>query len=256
MRQFNANTDQQNFISAAGKIFSAIDRKGRFRRTPPHLSVAIALAMLVLLAAVLWYSYPREAAYQEDAALPLIRAEAGPFREAPADPGGMEIPYRDSTVFETMRGGDKDKNQVRVHNMENLLSDEEEPVDRDRLFAGLKTEEGERAGAAISTRPKVIHIERPAEPSAAKKTVPITGNYYVQLGSLTAPEAAQKHWEAMKASFPDVLGALSLKVEKADLGARGVYYRVQAGPVSESRAREICSVITEKKPGGCLVVRP
>ena len=40
----------------------------------------------------------------------LIKAEPGPFREKPADPGGNKIPHTDSTVM-IMLGGGVDKNE-------------------------------------------------------------------------------------------------------------------------------------------------
>lgn len=40
----------------------------------------------------------------------LIKAEPGPFREKPADPGGNKIPHTDSTVM-SMLGGGVDKNE-------------------------------------------------------------------------------------------------------------------------------------------------
>jgi hypothetical protein len=46
-----------------------------------------------------------------------------------------------------------------------------------------------------------------------------------------------------------------LRIQEADLGAKGTYYRAQGGPLSEDKAQAICKAITAKKPGGCLVVR-
>jgi hypothetical protein len=54
----------------------------------------------------------------------------------------------------------------------------------------------------------------------------------------------------------ELLGPLSLNVVRADLGDRGTFYRIQAGPLADERAaKDLCHKLAEKKVG-CLVVRP
>lgn len=43
----------------------------------------------------------------------LIKADPGPFRQAPKDPGGTRIPHKDSTVM-TMLGGGADQEDVEI----------------------------------------------------------------------------------------------------------------------------------------------
>lgn len=88
------------------------------------------------------------------------------------------------------------------------------------------------------------------EPAAGSA---LTGSHYIQLGSLRSRAAAEKSWASFQTTFPQ-LEELKLRVQEADLGAQGTYYRVQAGPVEESEARAICRSVEEKQPGGCLVV--
>ncbi len=59
----------------------------------------------------------------------------------------------------------------------------------------------------------------------------------------------------MRKRNADLLGGLTLTVERADLGEKGVFYRVQAGPVAdEAAARKLCAALGERKQA-CLVVR-
>ena len=43
---------------------------------------------------------------------------------------------------------------------------------------------------------------------------------------------------------------------KADLGAKGVFYRLRAGPLADEKAaRQLCRELT-KRQVGCLIIKP
>ncbi|MCB9989586.1 MAG: SPOR domain-containing protein [Rhodospirillales bacterium] len=271
-------------------------KRRAIRDRGPVLTAAIFAVLLVVLVSVLWYSYPREAEKQELMAVPVIHADATPVRAVPQDPGGMDVPYRDSTVFEALRSSQNNNDSARI---ENLLaeSESEQPVDREELFAGLKTElkvdkdnnvsltieTPKKAPKAVEPEPAVNEAHETAalpmpatspvktaamssseaakaakiEPAAGDATRPVTGSgtHMVQLGSLRSDDAARAEWKKLQAQFPGQLSSLDLRVQKADLGGRGVFYRVQGGTVSEAQARSICAAMEAKRPGGCLVVK-
>jgi cell division septation protein DedD len=127
-------------VDTIGEIFKAMEQRDGVKPRRTILSLGVICALLAFAGTILWYSYPLQTAQNDDdiLALPIIRADAGPFRELPDDPGGMDIPFRDSTVFDTMRTADSKANAPRI---ENLLEDENnETVPRAQLFAGLITE--------------------------------------------------------------------------------------------------------------------
>jgi cell division septation protein DedD len=100
--------------------------------------------------------------------------------------------------------------------------------------------------------------QAPARAVAPAAVAPAAGGgrYRVQLAALRTNEDAGREWEKMKRAHPDLLGALALNVVRADLGDRGTFYRIQAGPLAdESTAKDLCRRLSEKKVG-CLVVRP
>ncbi len=100
-----------------------------------------------------------------------------------------------------------------------------------------------------------------AKPKAVATTadIPKTSSgpsRYVQLGSFKSQDAAQDQWTKMKKEFSGVFDGLSLRVQRADLGAKGIYYRMQAGKIAENKAKAICKSVNAKRSGGCLVVKP
>lgn len=271
-------------------VFGAFNVGGRLRTRSPFMVWVVTCTAVIVTAGVLWYSYPREAERQELAALPTVHADAGPYKVAPADPGGMEIPYRDSTVFETLRTSDAGADGE--GKIENLLPEPEKPVERPDVIAAAEviaspvkpakedvpvvdvTETVEKTTEPSAPTPvenvevREEKIEKVAE--AAAKTEPAAGTaakietktetqkaggFLVQLGSVKSDDAARQTWKSLTKTFPAQLDGLDLKVQKADLGEKGVFYRVQAGPVDETQAKSICQAVAAKKPGGCLVVR-
>jgi SPOR domain len=92
-----------------------------------------------------------------------------------------------------------------------------------------------------------------AAPAPANDAPTAAGNYRVQLAALKTEADAKGAWKRLAAKYPDILGPLALHLEKVDLGTKGIYYRVQAGPFThKNAARDIC---TKLKPKGqpCLV---
>lgn len=80
------------------------------------------------------------------------------------------------------------------------------------------------------------------------------GSYAVQLAALRDEASVRKTWETLKARYPDQLASLSMTIERANLGQKGVYYRLRAtGLPSEAAARKLCTELAKQKVG-CLFV--
>ena len=80
-------------------------------------------------------------------------------------------------------------------------------------------------------------------------------SYYIQLASLRDEVAARNTYERIRNNFPDLVRGLSVSFPKADLGARGVFTRIQVGPLSQNEAQKRCNDYTNAPRGGtCLVL--
>ncbi len=81
------------------------------------------------------------------------------------------------------------------------------------------------------------------------------GDYFVQLASVRSDDSARQEWARLQKAHPDLLGDLALEVQRADLGDRGIYYRLRSGPFpNRATAQDICAQIKAAKLA-CLVVR-
>jgi hypothetical protein len=78
-------------------------------------------------------------------------------------------------------------------------------------------------------------------------------SFVVQIASVGSSAAAHAEWERLRRRHPDLLGDLSLDVERADLGPRGVFYRVRAGPLRDRTGAETLCRRLQARQQGCLV---
>lgn len=109
----------------------------------------------------------------------------------------------------------------------------------------------EEASSAASV--SAIEPAAGAAPMAASAVKP-EDQYFVQLSSIRDQDNAGSEWQKLQASYPQLSGQ-GHRVQKAELGERGTFYRVQSGPLSKDDATKLCDSIKSQKPGACLVVR-
>jgi hypothetical protein len=126
------------------------------------------------------------------------------------------------------------------------------------LLAIEKGAPGERAFAAAFAawkRPTAEPAPATPEAAAAAASEPaITGGYLVQVASQRSEADAQAAYRALQAKFPALLGPRTPLIRRADLGDKGVYYRVTIGPFETSDAADqVCGDL--KMAGGQCVVR-
>ncbi len=80
-----------------------------------------------------------------------------------------------------------------------------------------------------------------------------SGNFVVQLASLPSAAAADQTWTRISSAMGDVLSGYSKDVQRADLGARGVFYRLRIGYFpSRSAANNLCQNLKARNQD-CLV---
>ena len=95
--------------------------------------------------------------------------------------------------------------------------------------------------------------ETTASAPAAPSSAAAGGGYAVQVSSQHSEAEAQESFRALKAKYPNVLGGREPMIRKADLGAKGVYYRTLIGPfASAEEAAGMCSSL-KAAGGSCLV---
>ena len=80
------------------------------------------------------------------------------------------------------------------------------------------------------------------------------GPYRVQLASLTSKILAENELSKIKEKLSNILNNFELKIYPVDIEDRGIYYRVQAGPIKTSdEAKNLCNELIRLQEK-CFVV--
>lgn len=97
----------------------------------------------------------------------------------------------------------------------------------------------------VATAPKASA----SAPAATK-----SGQFMAQLGAFSSEADAEAAWTKVKAAHGSMFPTKTHAIQRADLGNKGVFHRLQMGPFeSEDAARKVCAYLQENKQG-CFIV--
>ena len=103
-----------------------------------------------------------------------------------------------------------------------------------------------------SSAKKMASIAPASTTPAAKIS---SGSYRIQLGAFHDEAAAKTAWSKLKGDYSSQLAAVTPAFPKADLGAKGTFYRVQGVNLSKASADSICGRLNAAKSGSCIVAK-
>ena len=139
------------------------------------------------------------------------------------------------------------------------------PAELAALQAANQSSAPQPAPAASQPSSQAPLVLTPTAPAAAPASNPVppqsiaapsgNGGYTVQVTSQRTPEQARASYANIQAQLSSVLAGYQPDIKQADLGARGIYYRVRVGSFADQGgAINFCNRI--KAAGGdCLVAR-
>lgn len=224
-------------------------------------------------------------------AIPLIRADQDPTKKKPDDAGGS-VPDQDKLVYNPNdpNGAKVERllpppeqplpkpvpvpgatDTLPVQNVAPVAAPQAAPptaavgvatnaASQQANATGLMTAPpGAKAVPGIEIPP--APPPQPAQAAAPAKPVPLTpaapaatGPLRVQIAATKDEPSARAEFARLQKAHADLLGNLSATVVKADLGDKGVFYRIQAGPIADkAQADKLCAQL--KPLGiGCIVV--
>jgi hypothetical protein len=113
--------------------------------------------------------------------------------------------------------------------------------------------QADEPAAAPAPRTRQAVVAPPPTRPAAEPSTGSTGGFVVQLSSQKSESEAQSAFRSLQAKFPNELGSRQPIIRRADLGAKGIFYRTMVGPfASAQEASQFCSGY--KSAGGqCMV---
>lgn len=99
--------------------------------------------------------------------------------------------------------------------------------------------------------PKTIAVSEPKK----NNQVSNSKGSKIQLGAFKTEADLKENWSLIKKKHDSLLEGLDFNIEKADLGDKGIFYRLQVGRLeSDTDARKLCKELIEQNQG-CFVVK-
>jgi cell division protein FtsN len=84
----------------------------------------------------------------------------------------------------------------------------------------------------------------------------VSGKAVLQIGAYETTEIANGAWAAFRARHSAVVGDLAQDIQRADLGAKGIWYRLRVGPFADKAAAATACEKLKAEGGTCFVAAP
>lgn len=243
------------------------------------LILVLALGVLLIFAGVVWNTY-RQGVRPTEGGLPVIAANDAPYKRSPEERGGVEVPGQDKAYYDSMDGlGDPAMQKAAVRNPVDLRRrdpvldggppESETPVTEEDLPSIVYREADSRTPASpVQEEIKISAVQVPAQQPIeivdveddvmpdlpARSRFAASGRFQVQLSALRSREAAESAWSGFQRTAPDLFTGAKLDIQRADLGAKGVFYRLRIGVFPDRAAATGFCADVKASGKDCMVV--
>ena len=244
------------------------------------LLIVIGLIVMAAFTGVVWLAYNQGVERGRSGSTVIIAPPEGPVRTAPANAGGttdftnLKIynqpvpPDQEAQSSTVARTASNATPPAAAPDRPTTPTTETPPVRLDpgppavRAVAPAAPPAPKPAPAAIPSptvaqaAPPAPSVPAPAAAAPAAASVALTGGAVLQIGSYESVALADNAWKSFQTRYAGVVGALSEDVQRADLGARGIWYRLRVGPFADKTAAAAACEKLKTQGGTCFVTAP
>jgi len=265
-------------------IYDLADEDPEEERSRAPLLVIIALVVLAAFAGVVWIAYNQGVERGRQGASLVITAPEGPVRVAPPAEAASATDFTNLQVYNNPIPPEQEAKasalapqapipaaapaeapQIRL----SQAVPPPAPAAPPRPAAAPAAQKAAPAPTAQKAAPAPVQVaqaapsapaSRPAQPAAAPPAAQatgraLTGAAILQIGAFESAELANGAWAAFRSRYP-IAAQLSPDVQRADLGAKGVVYRLRIGPFSDrTAAADACGQL-RAAGASCFVTTP
>jgi hypothetical protein len=260
-------------------IYDLADEDPEEERSRVPLLVVIALVVLAAFAGVVWLAYNQGVERGRQGASLVITAPEGPVRVAPPD-AAPATPFTGLNVY----------NDPVPPELEAKASALAKPAPTPAEPPAIRLSQAPPVPAPAPQRPAAappapaappaarapasapVPAAPPAQTAQARPPQPaapppppaaaptgggraLSGTAVLQLGAFESQELANGAWATFRSRY-ETLGQLAPDVQRADLGAKGIVYRLRAGPFADRTAAADACAQLKSAGGNCFVTAP
>ncbi|AZL15357.1 SPOR domain-containing protein [Rickettsiales endosymbiont of Stachyamoeba lipophora] len=254
-----------------------VEKSSGYKNLTTLLLVIFALTGFAVLG---WYGYKINSSINSAEELNIIKYENKATKTLPDDPGGMVINDMDKSVYDNLTNTSENLPKIEKISpsteepIEHKRATFEEPIKLEietESQANSDDFHAEQIAAKEPLKSETIDIYSQIENKPKKKEAKLRiveqpvdiktatakrkeikdrianankqpKGYYIQIASLKTKEDAEKTWLNISNKYKSILGNMDHYIVTKEIPTKGLFYRLQAGPISSSTdARLLCS---------------
>ena len=252
------------------RVFDGAEEEEDVEGSRLPLLIVLALLVLAMFAGVVWLAYTQGVA-RGRTETPVLTAQNGPARVAPANDGNAEQAYKGFKIYEQPAPPDEDVDSTTAAagpsvpqlkpssipaNPTSATAPAKPPSAAPKVAAAVPAPAPVKpAPAAVKpaapppplamakNQPPAVAAPRPVAtpPKPVPAVTPVNGSFALQIGAYKSHAEADAAWASYKSKHGALLAGAASDVQQADLGEKGTWYRLRiTGFPSKDVATAMC----------------
>jgi hypothetical protein len=241
------------------------------------LILALAIGVLLVFGAVVWNTY-RQGVRSNGGGLPSVIADAQPYKRIPDERGGLEVRDTDKRFYDQMDASERIPDLASLDGGDGSdmlqggppidLRPTDDEVDGSDPDNGMPNSVADEVAelADLSRPDRGIDSEALAPMPAPRAPLPPPrevspqfafsegGQYLVQVAAFRTQDAAEAAWRKSASEHPNLYRGAGKRIQRADLGAKGVFYRLRVGGFSQKTEADAFCDALKAEGDNCIVV--
>jgi hypothetical protein len=241
------------------------------------LILALAIGVLLVFGAVVWNTY-RQGVRSNGGGLPSVIADAQPYKRIPDERGGLEVRDTDKRFYDQMDASERIPDLASLDGGDGSdmlqggppidLRPTDDEVDGSDPDNGMPNSVADEVAelADLSRPDRGIESEALAPMPAPRAPLPPPrevspqfafsegGQYLVQVAAFRTQDAAEAAWRKSASEHPNLYRGAGKRIQRADLGAKGVFYRLRVGGFSQKTEADAFCDALKAEGDNCIVV--
>jgi cell division septation protein DedD len=235
-----------------GPTYDLQDEEIEDARARLPLLIVIALLVMASFGGVVWLAYNQGLERSLVSGPTVIDAPDTPVRTIPPEDGADQA-FTGLRIYDDPIPPDEEaESSALAQTPQEALPLEPPPAPLETAEAPPPAPAPAPAAAAPAPAPAPSPTQAPATQAASA----VSGGAVLQVGAYPSEDLAQEAWQNFRAEHSTLVAGLSPDIQRADLGERGIWYRVRIGPYTDDAAASAACENLVANGGSCFVAAP